>query len=90
HEQVWSLRSIGLSVQAIAKELGVARNTVYNYKRCSTFTERRQRSDQGLSLLNPYQDYLLSRWNSGNYNTQELFEEIRQAGYTGSYATLVR
>ncbi|MHC5763335.1 ISL3 family transposase [Nostoc sp.] len=90
HEQVWSLRSIGLSVQAIAKELGVARNTVYNYKRCSTFTERRQRSDQGLSLLNPYQDYLLSRWNSGNYNTQELFEEIRACGYTGSYATVVR
>lgn len=38
------------------------------------------RSDQGFSLLNPYQDYLLSRWNSGNYNTQELFEEIRACG----------
>lgn len=55
HEQVWSLRSIGLSVQAIAQSLGVAKNTVYNYLRSSTFTERRQRSDQGLSLLNPYQ-----------------------------------
>ncbi|MCC5625450.1 transposase family protein [Nostoc sp. CHAB 5715] len=54
------------------------------------FTERRERSDQGFSLLNPYQDYLLSRWNSGNYNTQELFEEIRQAGYIGSYATVSR
>ncbi|WP_246275834.1 helix-turn-helix domain-containing protein [Brasilonema bromeliae] len=90
HEQVWSLRSIGLSVQAIAQELGVSKNTVYNYLRSSTFTERRQRSDQGLSLLNPYHDYLLSRWNSGNYNTQELFEEIRQAGYIGSYATVIR
>ncbi|WP_347242515.1 ISL3 family transposase [Nostoc sp. FACHB-888] len=90
HEQVWSLRSIGLSVQAIAKELGVARNTVYNYKRCSTFTERRQRSDQGLSLLNPYHDYLLSRWNSGNHNTQKLFEEIRACGYIGSYGTVNR
>gem|GEM_PF-2158126 len=54
------------------------------------FTGRRQRSDQGLSLLNPYHDYLLSRWNSGYYNTQGLFEEIQQAGYTGSYATVVR
>ncbi len=42
------------------------------------------------TTLNPYQDYLLSRWNSGNYNTQELFEEIRQAGYTSSYATVTR
>src|SRR5689334_23920630 len=44
------------------------------------FTERRERSDHGLSLLNPYHDYLLSRWNSGNHNTQELFEEIRTSG----------
>ncbi|MDF5733818.1 MAG: hypothetical protein PUP92_39070 [Rhizonema sp. PD38] len=49
--------------------------------RNSSFTERRQRSDSGLSLLNPYHDYLLQRWNIGYYNTQELFEEIRQAGY---------
>nr|WP_231510452.1 transposase [Fischerella sp. PCC 9605] len=90
HEQVWSLRSIGLSGQAIAQSLGVAKNTVSNYLRSSTFTERRQRSDQGLSLLNPYHDYLLSRWNSGNYNTQKLFEEIRACGYTGSYATVSR
>ncbi|MEI2578000.1 transposase [Scytonema sp. PRP1] len=41
HEQVWSLRSVGLSVQAIAQELGVAKNTVSNYLRSSTFTERR-------------------------------------------------
>ncbi|MEJ6487480.1 ISL3 family transposase [Nostoc punctiforme UO1] len=90
HEQVWNLRSVGLSVQAIAHSLGVARNTVYNYLRSSTFTERRQRSDQGLSLLNPYHDYLLSRWNSGNHNTQKLFEEIRACGYIGSYATVNR
>ncbi|WP_126987801.1 ISL3 family transposase, partial [Nostoc sp. PCC 7120 = FACHB-418] len=90
HERVWSLRSIGLSVQAIAQSLGVCKNTVYNYLRSSTFTERRERSDQGLSLLNPYHDYLLSRWNSGNHSTQKLFKEIRACGYTGSYATVSR
>jgi len=90
HARVWSLRSIGLSVQAIAQSLGVAKNTVYNYLRSSTFTERRERSDKGLSLLNPYHDYLLSRWNSGNHSTQKLFEEIRAYGYTGSYATVSR
>lgn len=90
HEGVWSLRSQGLSVQAIAQELGVCKNTVYNYLRSSNFTERRERSDHGLSLLNPYHDYLISRWNSGNHSTQKLFEEIRACGYTGSYATLNR
>jgi transposase len=90
HEQVWSLRSQGLSGQAIAAELGISKTTVFNYLRSSTFTERRQRSDSGLSLLNPYHDYLLSRWNSGTFCTQKLFEEIVMAGYTGSYATVVR
>lgn len=79
-----------MSGQAIATVLGVSKTTVFNYLRSSTFTERRQRSDQGLSLLNLYHDYLLSRWNSGYYNTQKLFEEIVMAGYTGSYATVVR
>ncbi|BBD63875.1 transposase [Nostoc commune NIES-4072] len=60
HEQVWRLRSIGLSGLAIAQELGVSKTTVFNYLRSSTFTERRERSDHGLSLLNPYHDYLLS------------------------------
>ncbi|WP_223280397.1 transposase [Nostoc sp. PA-18-2419] len=90
HEQVWGLRSVGLSGQAITQSLGISKNTVSNYLRSSTFTERRQRSDQGLSLLNPYHDYLLSRWNSGNHNTQKLFEEICACGYTGSYATVSR
>lgn len=90
YEQVWHLRSIGLSGQAIAQELGISKTTVFNYLRSSTFTERRQRSDQGISLLNPYHNYLLNHWNSGNYNTQELFEEIRACGYTGSYATVSR
>jgi transposase len=90
HEQVWKLRSIGLSGLAIAQELGVSKTTVFNYLRSSTFTERRERSDHGLSLLNPYHDYLLSRWNSGNHNTQELFEEIRTCGYIGGYATVAR
>ncbi|WP_242062959.1 ISL3 family transposase [Nostoc sp. FACHB-145] len=85
HEQVWRLRSIGLSGLAIAQSLGVSKTTVFNYLRSSTFTERRERSDHGLSLLNPYHDYLLSRWNSGNHNTQELFEEIRTCGYIGGY-----
>ncbi|MEH1894679.1 MAG: transposase [Nostoc sp.] len=90
HEQVWRLRSIGLSGLAIAQELGVSKTTVFNYLRSSTFTERRERSDHRLSLLNPNQDYLLSRWNSGNHNTQELFEEIRTCGYIGGYATVAR
>nr|WP_242053391.1 hypothetical protein [Nostoc parmelioides] len=79
-----------MSGQAIAQELGVSKTTVFNYLRSSTFIERRQRSDQGLSLLNPYHDYLLSCWNSGNHNTQKLFEEIRACDYIGSYATVSR
>jgi transposase len=90
HEQVWSLRSQGWSRQAIAQKLRVSKTTVFNYLRNSTFTERRQRSDQGRSLLNPYHNYILSRWNQGYCNTQRLYEEIRACGYIGGYATVSR
>ncbi|MDJ0716833.1 MAG: HTH domain-containing protein [Prochloraceae cyanobacterium] len=90
HEEVWRLRSQGLSGQAIAQKLGVSKTTVFNYLRAPNFRERRQRSDSGQSLLNPYQDYILNRWNSGYHNTQGLYEEIQQRGYTGSYGTVAR
>src|SRR3989442_2907157 len=40
----------------------------------------------GRSLLNPYKDYLLGRWNAGCRTAMQLFRELQPRGYTGSYA----
>ena len=42
------------------------------------------------SILEPYQDYLVSQWNAGRQQAKQLFYEIEQQGYTGSYGTLAR
>lgn len=56
-----------------------------------TFPERQGRSDQGRSLLNPYKDYLLNRWNNdGVHEIMTLFRELQQQGYGGSYMTVRR
>src|SRR5437899_7152015 len=39
----------------------------------------------GHSILNPYKDYLLERWNAGCRIAIQLFRELQSRGYTGSY-----
>ena len=90
YQQVWDLHHQGWSAPAIARQLGIGRNTVLNYLRTSTFPERQGRSDCGRSLLDPYKDYLLQRWNDGCCEILQLFGEIQQRGYPGSYDTVAR
>ncbi len=90
YEQVWTLHRQGWSAPAIAHEVGISTRTVQRYLNCSTFPERQGRSDRGRSVLNPYKDYLLNRWNDGEHEIKPLFREIQQQGYGGSYMTVTR
>ncbi len=90
-DRVWSLRQQGWSGQAIAHHLGIGKSTVFRYLRSSTFPERKGRSDRGKrSLLGGYKAHLLKRWNAGCQEALGLFDEIKQQGYCGSYATVAR
>ena len=51
------------------------------------FTGRKQRSDRGDSVLNPYKGSLLERWNAGCRTAARLFRDLQQQGYAGSYAS---
>jgi len=53
--------------------------------RTPTWPGRQHRSHYGRSLLNPYKDYLLERWNAGCRTAMQLFRELQPQGYTGSY-----
>lgn len=90
YQQVWELHRQGWSGQAIARRLGIGHGTVFRYLSSPTFVERQGRSDRGRSLLNPYKDYLLKRWNEGYIDTKGLFGEIQRRGYSGSYDTVAR
>ena len=91
YQQVWDLHTIGWSAPAIARQVGISRTTVFRYLRSPTFPERQGRSDSGIrSLVSPYKDYLLKRWNEGCYEALQLFQEIQPLGYLGSYDTVAR
>jgi transposase len=90
HQQIWSLRSQGWTGQAIAKQLAIATSTVFRYLRTPTFAERTPHRRRGHSVLNPYKDTLLQRWNSGCRDALRLFRGIQRQGYRGSYVTVAR
>jgi len=70
----------GWSVPAMAHEVGISTRTVQRYLKCSTFPERQGRSDRGRSLLNPYKDYVLYRWNEGEHEIKPLVSEDPAVG----------
>ncbi len=96
HQQVHSLRSQGLSLYQVVKEVGLARNTVRKYARQpvpAVPPEPTPRPTRA-SVLDPYEEYLLKRWNDGHdghdgcRNGALLFREIRAQGYTGGKTVL--
>lgn len=90
HQKTWELHSQGMNAGVIAQKLGISRTTVFRNLRNPTFIERRGRSDKGRTLVSSYQDYIIKRWNEGCRETKILFEEIKEQGYSGSYATVTR
>jgi transposase len=90
YEKIWELRRQDRSADDIARQLGVHRSTVFRYVQKPTFPERKERRGKGRSVLGPYKDYLVQRWNDGCLNARRLFREITEQGYPGCYNTVVQ
>jgi transposase len=74
------LHELGCSQKRIAQELGVHPKTIQRYLYSSSAKARRSRARH---LTDPFQSYLLNRWNEGCHNATQLFREIQQQGYAG-------
>jgi transposase len=90
YEQVWSLHRQGWSNRAIAQQLGIGRMTVVRHLQAPTFPERKGHTTTGKSVLTPYKERLLKRWNAGCREALQLFRDLQGRGYTGSYPTVAR
>jgi transposase len=80
YEQVVQLAGLGWSRSAIARELGLHRDTVAGYLNAGQFPERAPRAPRP-KAIQPYLAYLQQRWAEGEQNGQRLFEELRARGY---------
>jgi transposase len=84
YHQVHDLAAKKIDVANIARQLGLSRQTVYTYLQMKQPPARTRIYRQRDTLLSPYKDYLIRRWNEGCRSAQQMYREITEQGYTGS------
>lgn len=89
YEQVQALKAQGKPITQIATELGLADQTVRRFYQAASIdqlpaTPRAAR----YTMLDDFKPYLHQRINDGCTNAQQLYRDILQQGYRGSYGTV--
>ena len=86
-KRLYEMHGEGHSARAIARELGLARNTVLKYLRSPDAMRPKPRRPRG-SALDLYAQHIDRRWAEGLENCVVLLRELRALGYEGAYSTL--
>ena len=86
-KQIYEMKGAGHWTRAIARELGLARNTVLRYMRSPEAIRPKPRSRRG-SKLDAYTEHIDRRMGDGLENCVVLLRELRELGYDGSYTIL--
>src|SRR4051795_11777320 len=81
-EEAVRLREQGMTIRGIARALGIGRKTVRRWLRAGHAPTWRH-ADRGRSSLDPFRDYLETRWAAGCRNGTGLWREIRERGFAG-------
>ena len=87
-KEIYEMHGRGRSARAIARDLGLARNTVLRYLNSPEEMVPKPRPPRG-SKLDPYTEYIDRRLAEGLENCVVLLRELRALGYQGSYTILV-
>ena len=88
YEHMTALFKQGMKSAEIAAQIGMPERTVRHWLSRGTPYSRPRR--QRARLLDPYQTYLLQRWNQGCHNGSQLEAELRAKGYKGSQRAVYR
>ena len=83
YDEIIRLQAEGHSLRSIAQQMGMGRRTIRRYVRSGSFPEIARRKKRP-SLLDPFEPYLLERWQAGCRNAMQLWREICEQGYEGS------
>jgi transposase len=84
--RVRDLAAAGWSVQAIARELKIERQTARKYRDMDPFRDGRTTARP--SSVEPYRAYLEDRWAAGGTQARQLWDEVRAQGYRGPYKSV--
>lgn len=89
YQQVIALHQAGVSLSAIAQQVGFARSTVRKYVRADSFPEWPPRRTP-LHAGSVHTTYLRQRWAAGCHDATILWTELRARGFTGSVRMVQR
>jgi transposase len=81
YNRVIELHKLGVPRRKIAQQLSISRPTVDRYLRIGHYPEHARRGE----TIRPFADYLIQRWQAGVHVAIQLFHEIKEQGYRGSY-----
>ncbi|MFI6485922.1 ISL3 family transposase [Nonomuraea sp. NPDC050663] len=83
HAAIHKLLEQGHDLKGIARDLGLARNTVRKFARATTPEELLVNTGTGRrpKILDQHAAYLLRRWNEGCTNAAQLHRELRDQGH---------
>jgi transposase len=90
YHQIHGLYAKKVDPANIARQVAISRQSVYSYLKMKQPPARTRIHRQYKPLIDPYQDYLIKRWNEGCRNAQQVYREIKGQGYTGSDQPIVR
>jgi transposase len=90
YEQARALHANGASVAQIARTIGASRMTIYKYLREGPPQRKRHTVHGRQRVLEPYEPYLVKRWNEGCRMATVLWREIRAQGFAHSLTNVQR
>ena len=90
YEQIHELHANKVDVATIARRVGMSRPMVYRYLHLKQPPQRPHIHPSHQPILEPYQAYLVRRWNEGCRNAQQAYREVKAMGYPGTDSNVVR
>src|SRR6266516_1857747 len=89
YEQVNALYQQGGTILGIARQLQIGHQTVRKFVRSPSFPEWGKPA-RTKSAIDPYRPYLQERWQQGCHATSQLWHEVQERGFSGSWMMVYR
>ncbi len=83
YQQSVELQRQGMTIAHIAQQVGLSSRTIRRWLTQKQVPQERQRRRRP-SLIDPYEPYVLVRWQQGCHNGLQIWREIAACGYSGS------
>lgn len=87
--EVKRLKEEGNSIKSIHRHTGLHRQTIKKYLKYEEYPEPISASTYDIEIKE-YEEHIQKRWKEGERNGKQLWREIREQGFTGSFQSVYR